>query len=313
MCHSTPNATFVYETVKEYFLQDDPETVTAGFDYTATNFGLRDRSYESDEKLDAQHGRKTQWKRFEQEVLRLNREDKPEARYKVLFLARHGQGVHNVKEKFYGREEWDRYWAAQDGDSESDWVDAHLTELGIQQALAANTFWKRQMAEQNIPMPQRYYTSPLYRCLETASRTFFNLDLPPDRPFKPVVKELLREVHGVHTCDRRSTCSSLSNAFPAFAFEPGFTEDDELWRAERRESDEEADARAKRLLDDIFAHDGKETMWISFTSHSGVTGALLRVLGHQPFRVETGAVMPVLVRAQRLQKSMMNDSSALPA
>lgn len=83
-----------------------------------------------------------------------------------------------------------RYWAAQDGDSESDWVDAHLTELGIQQALAANTFWKRQMAEQNIPMPQRYYTSPLYRCLETASRTFFNLDLPPDRPFKPVVKEV---------------------------------------------------------------------------------------------------------------------------
>ncbi|KAL9046453.1 MAG: hypothetical protein Q9214_000708 [Letrouitia sp. 1 TL-2023] len=190
MCHSATNATFVYESVTGYFLQDDPDTVAAGFDYTATNFGLKDRAYESDERFDAQHGEKTQWERFEQEVLRLNREDTPGVRYKVLFLARHGQGLHNMKENFYGRKEWDRYWAAQDGDSESDWIDAHLTELGIQQALAANAFWKRQMAEQNIPTPQRYYTSPMYRCLETASRTFSNLDLPPDRLFKPVVKEV---------------------------------------------------------------------------------------------------------------------------
>ncbi|KAL9613226.1 MAG: hypothetical protein Q9167_002242 [Letrouitia subvulpina] len=302
MCRSNPTATFVYETVLGYFLQDDPETVAAGFDYTATNFGLKDRTYESDKEFDA-YGVKTQWERFEQEVFRLNREDAPEVRYKVLFLARHGQGLHNVKEKLYGREEWDRYWAAQDGDSESNWVDARLTDLGIQQALAANAFWKRQMAEQNIPTPQRYYTSPLYRCLETASHTFSNLALPPDRPFMPVVKELLREVHSVHTCDRRSTRMSLSHAFPDFAFEPGFAEDDELWRAERRESDDEANTRVKSLLDDIFTNDGKEKIWISFTSHSGATGALLRVLGHRPFRVETGAVMPVLVRAQRVEKA----------
>ena len=50
---------------------------------------------------------KTQWQRFEREVNHLNDEAVDGAVYKVLYIGRHGQGVHNVAEKKYGTAEWD--------------------------------------------------------------------------------------------------------------------------------------------------------------------------------------------------------------
>lgn len=75
------------------------------------------------------------------------------------------------------------------------------------------------------------------------------------------------------------------------------SEEDELWEAGHRETNAEIDARIGRLLDDVFGTDGSS--FVSFTSHSGAIGSLLRVLGHQEFRLATGAVIPVLVRAER--------------
>lgn len=205
-----------------------------------------------------------------------------------------------------------RYWAAQDGDSTAHWVDAHLTDLGIQQAQAVNAFWKHQIAHAKTPAPESYYTSPLRRCLATANHTFANLDLsslpptplPPtpsgsstakEPQYKPVVKELLREVNGVHTCDRRSSRSTLAAEFPNFTFEAGFAEHDELWMPDHRETNDEIDRRMKRLLDDIFGSDA--CVYVSLTAHSGAICSLLRVLGHREFRLPTGAVIPVLVKA----------------
>ncbi|KAL9028267.1 MAG: hypothetical protein Q9196_003340 [Gyalolechia fulgens] len=263
------------------------------------NFGLVNRNDSSDIVPEETTSR-SQWQRFEREVKRLNAEAEEGVRYKVLYLGRHGQGVHNVAERRYGREEWDRYYASLEGDSDGCWSDAHLTQTGIQQALAVNAFWKRQIAEAKTPAPERYYSSPLYRCLQTANLTFTGLDLPPDRPYDPVVKELLREANGVHTCDRRSSLSSLRSSFPNFSFEPGFHEDDGLWSASHRETDEELDARMEELLDDVFGKDG--STFLSFTSHSGAICSLLRVLGHREFRLVTGGVIPVLVKAKSVMQ-----------
>ncbi|KAL8956898.1 MAG: hypothetical protein Q9183_006194, partial [Haloplaca sp. 2 TL-2023] len=191
-----------------------------------------------------------------------------------------------------------RYWAKQDGDPIANWVDAHLTDIGKQQAQAVHEFWKHQIAFAKSPVPERYYTSPLYRCLHTANLTFANLDLPSTKPYKPLVKEFLREVNGVHTCDKRSTKSSLVIAFPNMIFEPDFTEDDELWSATHRETNDELDARMQKLLDDVFTND--ESTFISFTAHSAAISSLLRVLGHREFRLPTGAVIPVLVKAEKV-------------
>jgi broad specificity phosphatase PhoE len=108
---------------------------------------------------------------------------------------------------------------------------------------------------------------------------------------------MMREVLGVHTCDRRSTRTSIAHRYPGFPFEEGFSEEDPLWLANLRESDSQLDHRVKGFLDDIFAHDSNT--FISLTSHSGAIAGFLRVLGHEPFRLPTGGVIPVLVKGEK--------------
>ena len=69
-------------------------------------------------------------------------------------------------------------------------MDAQLTGQGVKQAELANQFWVKEIEEQLIPVPQKYYTSPLTRCLATASITFSSLKLPASQPFVPMVKEV---------------------------------------------------------------------------------------------------------------------------
>ena len=52
----------------------------------------------------------------------------------------------------------------------------------------------------------------------------------------------------------------------------------------------------KKLLDDIFTND--VSTYISFTTHSGSIASLLRVIGHRQFRLPTGALIPVFVKAE---------------
>ncbi|KAH7055597.1 phosphoglycerate mutase [Macrophomina phaseolina] len=286
-----------YTTVTGFFLQDDPSTNASTFDYTKVNLGLINRTYTTDASFDPT-GKKTQWERFAHYVSELNRNASANVQYKVLIMGRHGEGYHNVAESYYGTPAWDCYWSLLDGNDTVTWADAHLTQNGINQALVANNFWANALATAGIPAPDSYYVSPLARCLATANLTFTGLDLPAAKPFKPVVKELLREALGLHTCDRRSTKTWIEQNFPDFQIEPGFTENDELWDADLRESSTAQVARLKTLLDDVFTHD--PNAFISFTSHSGSIGSILKALNHRTFSLVTGAVIPVLVRAETL-------------
>jgi broad specificity phosphatase PhoE len=54
------------------------------------------------------------------------------------------------------------------------WKDAKLTPQGHKDALKANRFWKDAATKDKIPFPGIFYTSPLYRCLQTFSETFAN-------------------------------------------------------------------------------------------------------------------------------------------
>lgn len=146
-----------------------------------------------------------------------------------------------------------------------------------------------------MPAPEYYYVSPLMRCLATAEITFWGLEVPNDRPFKPEVKELLRETIGVHTCDKRSSKSNIVASYPYVSFERGFAEDDPFWEPQLREPAKATEARLSELLDDIFMNDNRT--WLSLTSHSGAIAAILAVLHHQPFQLPTGGAIPVLVKA----------------
>lgn len=180
------------------------------------------------------------------------------------------------------------------------WSDAHLDSAGVAQAQVAHNYWQHEFDVQKTPYPQSYYVSPLTRCLQTANITFSGLQLPQKSPFIPTVKEYLREHISIHTCDHRKSESYIHNLFPDWEFEEGFTENDELWDGVTAETDDANDARSKKWLDEIFSSDS--STWISITSHSGEITSTLRVLGHQEFALNTGAIIPVLVKAQFLPK-----------
>ncbi|KAK2747961.1 hypothetical protein FQN57_001552 [Myotisia sp. PD_48] len=285
---------FEYSTVPGYFLQDETSTDYHTFDFSKSNFGLINREYDTDQAFDPEH-EKSQWQRLERKIQSLNEKAAPNTQFKLLFLGRHGQGYHNVAESIYGTPAWDTYWSKLDGDGTLYWVDAQLTEEGKNQARLARDTWAAQMKD-SIPLPETYYTSPLDRCLSTATITFGDLDLPPSQPFIPTVKELLRETIGLHTCDHRSSKGCIQSAYPSVKFEPGFNTEDPLWTADERESKPARDIRLRALLDDIFTHD--KNTFISFSSHSGAINSVLNVVGHQRFKLKTGGVIPVLVKAE---------------
>ncbi|KAI6821252.1 phosphoglycerate mutase-like protein [Hortaea werneckii] len=283
-----------YETVTGYFLQDEPYTDPETFDYTAYNFGLMNRTY-ADLGL---AGNLTQWQKFEAQVQLLNNQAPLNTVYKVLFMGRHGEGFHNAAQDYYGTPAWNCYWSLKNGNETVSWRDADLTEEGIEQALIANSYWKSRIASQHIPYPQSYYSSPLTRCLRTANLTFADI-LPPEYyPFVPTVKEFFREHIGLHTCDWRRSKTYVHNLFPNWNIEEGFPEVDPYWNGVTGETSDGQDKRSKIALDSVFSND--DHTWISITSHSGEIASMLRVLGHQSFSLNTGAVIPVLIKAQFL-------------
>ncbi|KAJ5888547.1 hypothetical protein N7495_008588 [Penicillium taxi] len=305
--------TFSFSTVPGYFLQDESSTDPDSFDYVClpqeankttfdpylqiqanSNFGLIDRDYDSQKESKQEL---STWQRFSREIQHLNELGGELVRYKVLFLGRHGEGVHNVAEARYGTKAWDEYWSFLDGDEYGRWDDARLTDLGKSQAETAHSAWKKQI-EHGIPAPQSYYVSPLNRCCTTAQITFDGLDIPLTKPFRPTIKELLRETIGQHTCDRRSKASEIACEFPEYGFEAGFEEKDLLWDPIHRESNEDRNKRLSRLLGDIFAND--DNIFLSLTAHSGAITSILEVIGHRKFQLQTGGVIPVVIRAEKV-------------
>ncbi|KAK2615752.1 hypothetical protein N8I77_002484 [Diaporthe amygdali] len=290
-----------YTTVPGFFLQDEASTDPSSFDYTTVSFGLLNRTYPTDSSYGSSVQNQTQWQRFSAYVDALNTNSSNDVAYKVLFLARHGEGYHNAAETFYGTPAWNCYWAEQEGNATATWRDALLTSDGIVQAEKANTFWGSQIASAGLPAPESYYTSPLRRCLYTANITFGGLDLPADRPFTPTIKEFFREGISIHTCDSRSNRTHISSLFPSWEFEPGFPEQDPYWNGITGEDSSSQAARTKIVLDQIFSED--DATWVSVTSHSGEISTILSVLGHRAFRLATGQAIPVLVKAERLYQA----------
>lgn len=300
---------YKYTTLPGYFLQDDPKTRPEEFEFMKTNFGLVQRSYDSDENLPNKGRDMTAWQRFENHITTLNRaeerkrhgsEEGGHTQYKLIFLGRHGNGYHNIAERYYGREAWDCHYSALDGDPENVmvWSDAHLSKEGRRQAAEVNDFWKARIKDGKMSLPQTYFVSPLDRAMETAQITFKGL---LDK-FDPTVMERLREGTGIHTCDRRSGVSYIRDRYPDFITtrDPLLTELDEFWDPDLREPEDALATRLGKLFDQLMRSEGfRDSERISFTSHSGAIGAILRVLGHRPFSLGTGAVIPVFIKIER--------------
>ncbi|KAF4343644.1 PMU1-high copy suppressor of ts tps2 mutant phenotype [Fusarium beomiforme] len=268
--HFAKNKEIKYTSVEGFFMQDDLATNPTGFDYAQWNFGLLNRTYPTDPK-NPRKGYKTQWERFEQYVKHLNRNaSRDKTRYKC-------------------------YWGLQSGNGTATWEDAELTPAGEAEAYKANAYFKTRFEDEGMPYFDSYYASPLARCVQTAVDTFQSLKLPKDKPFAPMVKEKLREGISIRTCDHRRSKSFIKTLAKKITFEKGFSDKDKLWTGKKGETDEHQLVRSKEVLDDIFTSDNG--VWISISSHSGEITKLLQALNHRPFRLATGQIIPVLVRA----------------
>lgn len=62
------------------------------------------------------------------------------------------------------------------------------------------------------------------------------------------------------------------------------------------------DVRSTKALGEVFfsQESSKKDSFVSVTSHSGEIASILRVLGHRTFSLSTGAVIPVLVKAEKV-------------
>ncbi|TDL19205.1 phosphoglycerate mutase-like protein [Rickenella mellea] len=269
-----------YHILPGFFIQDRPlATPLPPDEPILPRFGLLDASDE-------------RWETFKDKLEDMNAAAPSGTSFRLIFLGRHGQGYHNVAEAKYGTEQWDAHWAKLDTDGELVWgPDPDLTPAGEDQARAAHDIWEEELAY-NIQIPQKFYSSPLTRAIRTCQLSFDGLVNDPH--CRPEILENCREEYGVHTCDRRRTLTYLRETFPHFTIERGFTEDDELWKPDKREKRDHLATRARMVLDRIFNSDSE--YFVSISAHSGIIRGFIDVTGHVPFDIPVGGVLPMVVR-----------------
>jgi broad specificity phosphatase PhoE len=189
-----------------------------------------------------------------------------------------------------------RYWAKLPGDDSATWLDASLTHTGEQQATEISSLWS---SASTVPPPQSIYTSPLRRCLQTTTLGFSPL-LTQTPPITPTIKENLRERLGVHTCDQRSPKSWITSNYPNFRVEANFTEEDELWKTDYRETIDEHIVRSQEVLRNIFENDRSQV--VALVGHSGMSMAVFGAVGWPKVPMAAGAVYPLLVCGEWLEE-----------
>lgn len=277
-----------FSIVPGIFKQSLPETDATKFDTIKEHFGVI-----------------CGWDEVIAQLNELNSQvDSNEIQYKLLFLARHGQGFHNVKHN-ENPQLWDDYWSHLNTDGKIVWgPDPELTELGIEQAKDNNIAWTKEIENninknKNLIIPTKFFTSPFRRSVDTLINTWDNIiDL---KEIKPLIQEYWRETIGDHTCDKRSTRSIIAEKYESLGFiiEPGFEEEDTYWKPDWRESVAEQAIRQNKGLQQLFNENHKDQI-VSITSHSGSIRTQLLVLGHRPFAIGTGGMIPVFVKGVKV-------------
>lgn len=280
-----------FEVVDGFFQQSDETTEDRTFSYVDNNFG-----------------RLKSWQEISESLATLNASAAANESYKLIFCARHGQGYHNYVVEKYGLDQWNTKWHSLTTDGEVTFgPDSTLTETGINQAKENREAWKKELAL-GAPVPDSFYVSPLQRSCWTLHYTWDGLR-PEGK--QPVVTEIIRETLGVNMCDKRSPKLVIESRFDKHGFkvEDGFSEEDKLWLPDYRETFYEQGIRVDNFLQKIFdrewdeesklvARDDHHTV-VSTTTHAGTIRAFITVLGHRPFTISTGGMIPIVVKATR--------------
>jgi broad specificity phosphatase PhoE len=252
--------------------------------------------------------RSDRWTTFWSKIARLNADEKAKGvEYKVFFLGRHGEGVHNLAVDKYGvhqpgvgggpitKEDWFRYWSHRNGDGVLTWgPDPHLTSKGFCDAKLVHSVWTQELPF-GIGLPQTSYCSPFTRTLVTNVITFNGLTGYNQND--TIIVENCRGLSRTQTPELRRCKSYIRSMFPGFTFEEGFSENDGLWDPAFPETGTDVQIRARKVLDRIFSNDTGP--FVSITTHDDFIEALCRVIGRPIYDILPGGLLPVVIRKSR--------------
>ncbi|ETK79367.1 hypothetical protein F441_15054 [Phytophthora nicotianae CJ01A1] len=212
------------------------------------------------------------WDEFQRKIAQLEKPDAESAnvprRVKVVYFVRHAEGIHNATANEVGAELWESDLAFREK-----YLDADLTPFGINDAQSKGPSSVKAELERGMPPIERVVVSPLSRAIQTA-QNFFAKDQIPDTPF--VCIESCREILGCHTCDKRRSISELKLKFPGVDFTAIKDDNDLLWTATHRETDEEMQARAKEFLLELFREIPERNVVV--VTHSGFMESVCAVV-----------------------------------
>lgn len=241
--------------------------------------------------------------------------DTEDTQYKLLLLARHGQGYHNYSIEKYGLQLWDDYWSLLEGDEGGSWLDARLTDVGKQQVSNTGETVLVPIVDQLGFLPHIFFNSPMRRCLETFAYSWDHVftkypqlvNDPETKLIENNVIELLRENLGSHTCDKRVNHSEAIEEYQNFKtksghivnwkYEPNYSEPDALWEKEHRETPDEMDIRTRKGLQQLFQQATTNDKFLSLTCHEGVINSVLRNLKHPGVKkLQTSKTVALVVK-----------------
>ncbi|CAK9437619.1 uncharacterized protein LODBEIA_P19970 [Lodderomyces beijingensis] len=211
-----------------------------------------------------------------------------DAYHKLFFIIRHGFGVHQCPTP---SQDWTCYWQEKDGYNGQVWADALLTQQGIDECTKLNTQIKNTA---NLPQVDKFYVSPLRRTLQTWQHSWQGISNK-----SPLVVEFARETYGIQTESKRHPQSYIQANWPSVHFEDGFSANDELWSASKRETGQHRDYRAASLLNQIWDSTTEDDKVITLVSHSGLIGSILKVIGHRDYPIENAVLLPVLIQRKK--------------
>ncbi|KAL6347496.1 hypothetical protein AAG906_026018 [Vitis piasezkii] len=192
----------------------------------------------------------------------------PLHRCKTLHLVRHAQGIHNVD----GDKNYKAYLSPA-------FFDAQLTHLGWQQV---DNLRKHVHACGLAKRIELVITSPLLRTMQTAVGVFGGEGYKDRMDVLPLMVANAGNVtdlqfQGVHPCDKRRSISDYQFLFPAIDFSLIESDEDILWKANVRETNEEVAARGLKFMNWLWTRKEKE---IAIVTHSGFLFHTLNAFGN---------------------------------
>lgn len=279
-----------FKVVQGFFKQSESSTDDAVFNYATDHMG-----------------RLKPWKEIIHDLTQLNQDAPDNVEYKLLFLARHGNGYHNQVVETYGLDRWNKKLHKLGHIDGIEYApDPQLTSLGMAQAEENHRLWQQEL-KLGAPIPAKFFVSPLQRSCNTLQITWH--DLKPDT-IVPYVDELIRETIGKNLCDKRSPKRVIEQRFPHFNTD-GVVDEEDVAFGDERESMIDQSIRINKFLQNLFEldYDSKQgkvdeklaerDAFIATYSHAGTIRCFINVLGHRNFTISTGGMIPIVVKGTR--------------